>query len=220
VSVRDAARPPRGGLGEAAHAELRRLIVSGELAPGTRLLEQDCAARLGLSRTPVREAIGRLVSEGLVRRPPGGAPVVHRITADELVEILEVRRLLEVEAAGRAAGSAGRDELLALRRRFAAFLEGPAPDPEAHRAADDALHDALARMAGSRLMAEMVANLRLRTRVFDKRVVPERFEPGCREHVAVIDAVVRGDRPGAETAMRAHLDHVAESLLASLARLY
>ncbi|XWN31343.1 MAG: GntR family transcriptional regulator [Devosia sp.] len=203
----------RAGL---AYDDLRQMIVSGALAPGERVLEEECAARLGISRTPVREAIGRLVTEGLLVKPDGGPHAVHRISADEILEILNVRRLLEVEAARRAAGSPGRDDLLTLRRVFVGFLEGNKPDADAHMAADDALHERLATMARSAILAELVVNLRLRTRVFDKGIIPDRFEPGCHEHIAIIDAVLSGEPQRAEDAMRLHLKGVADSILAHL----
>jgi DNA-binding GntR family transcriptional regulator len=209
---------PRGRLGGLAYEGIRAMILSGALAPGARVLEKDCAARLGISRTPVREAIGRLAAEGLIRRDGAGAPVVTRVSADEILEILHLRRLLEGEAARRACGGPGRDALLSLRRTIAGFLTGARPDAATHMAVDDALHGTLARMARSPVLAELVANLRLRTRMFDKALLPDRFAPGCREHVALIDAVLDGDPDAAEAAMRLHLGNAAESILDHLKR--
>lgn len=207
---------PHGSSAAAAYGAIRAMIVDGTLAPGDRILEEDFAARLGISRTPVREAIGRLVTEGLVTRQDGGPPAVQRMSVDEIVEILNVRRLLEAEAARQAAGGAGRDALLQLRRTFVAFMEGAPASAAEHMEADDRLHDQLCRMARSRLLAELIANLRLRTRVFDKGAIPGRFVPGSAEHVAIIDAVVAGDAERAEEAMRAHIDNVTESIIAHL----
>jgi DNA-binding GntR family transcriptional regulator len=204
---------PHGSRAAAAYDAIRAMIVDGRLPPGTRVLEEDFAARLGISRTPVREAIGRLVTEGLITRGDGGAPTVQRVTADEIVEILNVRRLLEAEAARQAAGGAGRDELLALRKVFVGFMAGATVTAAEHTAADDMLHDRLCRMARSRLLAELIGNLRVRTRVFDKGAIPARFVPGSAEHVAIIDAVVAD---GAERAMRTHIDNVTAAIIAHL----
>jgi DNA-binding GntR family transcriptional regulator len=208
----------RGTLRERAYSGIREMIVSGDLSPGDRVLELDCAARLGISRTPVREAIGQLTSEGLIRRDGGGAPVVTRIGADAIMELLDVRRLLEVEAVRRACETPDLDALLELRRGIRGFLDGPRPDPAAHIAMDDRLHGTLARMARSPLLAELIANLRLRTRVFDKTLLPDRFEPGCHEHVEIVDAVLDRDPARAERAMRLHLGAVAASILEHLKR--
>ena len=201
-----------------AYSGIRDMILGGDLAPGDRVMENDCAARLGISRTPVREAIGRLMTEGLIARSDGGAPIVNRISADDILEIQNVRRLLEVEAARRACNAPGRDNLLALRRVLVAYLEGDRPDAAAHMALDDRLHNSLAIMARSQVLAELIANLRLRTRNFDKTALPDRFEPGCREHIAIIDAVLSGDPDRAEDAMSAHLDNATESILDHLKR--
>ncbi len=213
-------KPPRANLGDTAYLRLRQMIVSGELEAGARVLENDCAARLGISRTPVREAISRLTSEGLVRRPEGGTPVVHRISTDEIVEILHVRRLLEVEAARQAAGAPGRDALLRLRALFEGFLSGERPTAEAHSAADDELHERIAAMSGSRLLESLISDMRLKTRIFDKGSIPERFEPGCEEHIAIIDGIVSGDPERAQAAMKTHMDNVREGILNHLTRLF
>lgn len=209
---------PHGSRATAAYDAIRAMIVEGSLAPGDRVHEEDVAGRLGISRTPVREAIGRLVNEGLIARGDGGAPTVHRLSADEILEILNVRRLLEAEAARQAAGGAGRDALLALRKVFVGFQEGAPVTAAEHRAVDDELHETLCQMARSRLLADLIRNLRLRTRVFDKGLIPERFVPGAAEHVAIIDAVIAGDAAGAERAMRTHIENVTASILAHLKR--
>jgi DNA-binding GntR family transcriptional regulator len=218
--LRDGKAPDhgRGSLGEVAYDGIRQMILGGELAPGDRVLEKDCAERLGISRTPVREAIGRLTSEGLISRSGSGVPIVIRVTADDILEILHIRRLLEIEAARRACDAPGREVLLELRRGIVAFLEGDRPDATTHRVMDDRLHETLAHMARSQILQDMIANLRLRTRVFDKAMLPDRFEPGCREHLEILDAVIHGDPDRAEVAMRTHLNAAADSILDHLKR--
>lgn len=212
-------RPQPGpNRGLATYERLRDMILAGELPTGSPLQEKRMADRLGVSRTPVREAIARLASDGLVSREAGQTPAVRRLGVDEFIEILHVRRLLEVDAAGRAAGRSD-PRLTALREHLLAFADGPPPDPEAHTAADDELHNRLACMAGSRLLAEMIADLRRRTRIFDTGRVPERLRPGALEHVAIIDAVAAGDAEAAREAMRIHIDNVRASVLHHLERL-
>ena len=211
--------PLASSLGSSTYERMREMILRGELATGTALQEKRMADRLGVSRTPVREAITRLVSDGLVIREAGLTPVVRRLTVDDFIEILHVRRLLEVEAAGRAAAVGGNDELLALRAVFIAFRDGPAPSPEAHIDADDRLHNTVVKLAGSRLLAGMVADLRQKTRIFDTGRVPERLRPGASEHIEIIDAVMARDCERAQAAMRTHIDNVRASVLTHLTRL-
>jgi DNA-binding GntR family transcriptional regulator len=208
-------------LGDSTHDRLRRMIVSGELPAGTRLQEKAFADRLGVSRTPVREAIARLVSEGLVTRSQGGVPVVNQISISEIIEILHIRRLLECESARQAATVHAQVEpLLSLRTRTRALLAGGMTTPAEHADLDEEFHTTIARVSGSRLLAELVHNLKLKTRIFDKGFIPERFEPGLTEHLEILDAILARDSIRAETAMRRHLDNVRESILASIQRLY
>ena len=209
-------------LGQSAYSRLREMILSGALPAGTRLQELTLAARLGVSRTPVREAIGRLHAEGLVARPSGGAPVVHKITVTEVMEILHVRRLLECDAARQAAVAAQLpvEEFLALRARFERFLSGERPSPEEHIAVDDRLHGLIAATCGSALLSELIEMLKMKTRMFDKGSIPERFEPGCREHVEIIDAVLARDGERAAAAMHLHLDGARTGIIAHLSRLF
>jgi DNA-binding GntR family transcriptional regulator len=92
--------------------------------------------------------------------------------------------------------------------------------PAEHADLDEEFHTTIARVSGSRLLAELVHNLKLKTRIFDKGFIPERFEPGLTEHLEILDAILARDSIRAETAMRRHLDNVRESILASIQRLY
>lgn len=206
-------------LGKSVFQRIRAMILDGTLTPGTRLQEKTFADRLGVSRTPVREAIGQLVSEGLVTRSGGGTPVVNSVTLSEIMEILHVRRLLECEATRQAALSGKPlDELIALRNQVVGFLEGPRPDPEAHAALDQRLHLTLARMAGSSLLTTLIEGLKTKTRIYDQGSIPDRFEPGCHEHIAVIDAVIARDPEAASEAMRIHLTNVRESIISHISK--
>jgi DNA-binding GntR family transcriptional regulator len=198
---------------------MREMILRGEVATGTALQEKRMADRLGVSRTPVREAITRLVSDGLVIREAGLTPIVRRLSIDDFIEILHVRRLLEVEAAGRAALVGGTPELKALREVFVGFRDGVVPNPETHIEADDRLHNAVVRLARSQLLEGMVSDLRQKTRIFDMGRVPERLCPGAIEHIEIIDAVMAQDCERAQAAMRNHIDNVRSSVLSHLSRL-
>ncbi|WP_029059601.1 GntR family transcriptional regulator [Stappia stellulata] len=212
---------PGQTLAESTHDRLRKMIVSGELPAGTRLQEKPFADRLGVSRTPVREAIARLVSEGLVTRSLGGVPVVNQISISEIIEILHVRRLLECEAARQAASvNSPVEPLLELRARTQAALEGPRPGPGEHAELDEDLHSTIARIAGSKLLTELVQSLKLKTRIFDKGFIPDRFEPGLHEHLEILDAILARNPDRAGEAMRRHLDNVREAILTHIHRLY
>lgn len=207
-------------LRQSAHARLRDMILSGELSPGTRIQEKPFADRLNVSRTPVREAIALLTSEGLVTRQNGGVPVVNSISVTDYMEVLHVRRLLECEAARQAAiVNSPAEPLIALRQRVGSFLTDARPDAQDHQRFDDDLHLAIAEIAGSRLLTELIGNLRLKTRIFDQRSIPDRFVPGCHEHGAILDAILARDPDRAEAAMRLHISNAREAIIAHIHRL-
>ena len=84
---------------------------------------------------------------------------------------------------------------------------------------DDRLHDLIAVNSGNRMMATMVRDLRRKTRIFNFKRMPERFEPGCQEHLAIIDAIMRGDEVAARAAMSTHIENVKQSIIRKLSEL-
>ena len=207
-------------LGQSVHGRLRGMILAGELPSGTPLQEKIFAERLGVSRTPVREAVAKLTSEGLVTRTGGGVPTVSRISISEIMEILHVRRLLECETARQAASvNFPPEPYLALRAQLIQYLEGARPSVADYAQFDEELHILIAKTAGSALLTDLVKGLKLKTRIFDKGSIPERFEPGCHEHIEIIDAILARNPERAEAAMRSHIENARSAILSHLYRL-
>jgi DNA-binding GntR family transcriptional regulator len=198
-----------------AYAALHAAIVSGELGPGERLVEEELAERLDSSRGAVREAILRLGHDGLVVRERNRGARVRRFTVAEAVEILEARAALESLAAGYAAlrrtdaqareletlvedmGSLHQaGELLAASERNA-LMHRRILEISAHRIAQDIC---------SRLNSQMV-RFQFRT-----VLVPGRAQRSLAEHERIVEAIAAGDRDAAEDAMREHLTRVAAAL--------
>ena len=204
-------------LGDATFKRLKAMILDGTLEPGTRLSEKKFADHLGVSRTPVREAIGQLVSEGLAKRSAGSAPVVSSVSLNEIMEILHVRSLLECEAARKAASSGkSTAELGDSRVKMHGFIDGPRPTAAEHSALDMRLHFILAEMAGSNLLLELIESLKVKTGMYDQGSIPDRLVPGCEEHIALIDAVIAGEPEAASAAMKLHLSNVRESIISHI----
>jgi DNA-binding GntR family transcriptional regulator len=211
--------PPAGdlddgrSLSERAYDQLLDRMLSGEYPAGTLLQERPLADALQISRTPVREALAKLESEGLVTRHVGRLLIVREIPVQELMQILHVRSILEVEAVALAAGRISASHLATLRATFEGQMQGPLPDNGNHWGADDLLHGAICEASGNAVLAEMVRGLRRRTRMFNLKRMPERFLPGCREHLAIIEALERGDEKLARRAMATHLENTKRSIL-------
>ena len=204
-------------LSGSAFRRLKAMIIDGSLEPGMRLSEKKFADELGVSRTPVREAISQLISEGFATRLAGGAPVVNQVSLSDLMEILYVRSLLECEAASKAAVSdVSHDDLKALLQRVEGFLDGPRPGAAEHTALDMELHGQIARMAGSKLLKELIEGLKVKTCMYDQGSIPDRFVPGCHEHIAIIEAILARDPASAGAAMKLHLKNVREAIISHI----
>ena len=200
---------------DAAYDSILEAILSGAFPGGAALSERRLGDELGLSRTPVREALGRLEVEGFVTRR-GRASIVRTISVQEFLEILHLRHLLEVEAVGLACGRLPAAELDRLRCAMEQADDPEAIAPDEHRALDDAFHGSIARHAGNGLLADTIMQLRQRTRMFNLKRIPERFLPGRLEHLAILDALDVGDPTGARHAMATHLDHVKAAIFERL----
>lgn len=202
-----------------AYNALLDMILTGALRTGSLLREQALAELVGVSRTPLREALSRLAGEGLVARHGNRSLVVKPITVREYIEALHVRSLLERETAVRAAGRMPVETIEELRSRVEALIADPEPEERDHWAVDDAVHEAIARASNNELMAGMIKGLKRKTHLFDLKRMPNRFLPGCNEHLAVLDAIAAGDGDAAGRAMAAHIENVKASILEKLAEI-
>ncbi|MEM8592824.1 MAG: GntR family transcriptional regulator [Pseudomonadota bacterium] len=187
---------------------LRSLIFSGELPPGSDHLEAELADRLGISRTPVREALTRLEAQGLVSiRPRRGARIVG-LSPGDMNDIYEVLTALEAAAAGRAASrDLSEDELAPLQNAINAMDAALAADNlDAWAIADDAFHAALVEASGNRRLVQATALYtdqvrRARLMTLRLRPIPLRSNE---DHRAVLGAIRDGN---ASEAFRLHEAH-------------
>ncbi len=198
-----------------AYERLRGMVLSGVIAGGQVIAERRLAEQLGLSRTPVREALGRLEGEGLLRRD-GRHLLCAGVSMAEVMEILSVRRLLEAEAAAIAATGMPAAQVEGIRDAILGMDDPDGVTDDEHWANDDLLHLAVARASGNTLLLRLVRDLRQRTRMFGLRRIPGRFGQGKAEHLAILDAIAARDPEAAASRMRRHLDHAREAILATL----
>lgn len=201
----------RESAAEAAYQALRADILGGALAEGERLTETALAARLGISRTPVREALNRLAVEGFVEREPGHAARVASFPEDEVEQIFQIRVLLESVAARRAAVHATEAEVAELRAVAEEIEAGTPPEgPEGFArlaAANERFHAAVMRAAKAHRLAGLLsvtvqAALIQRTyRVFSARDL----ERSARHHLELVEAIAARSPDWAGAVMTAHL---------------
>jgi GntR family transcriptional regulator, rspAB operon transcriptional repressor len=195
---------------------IRQEILSLKLKPGANLLERPLADRLGVSRTPVREALHRLEAEGLARRYPGIGMVVTELTMRELVETFQIREFIEPPAATVASKVLRKEELAELLEMFnqlAASDFDVAEKHTQHDRLDDRLHEMIIGATGNRRLIEIMENLRglcSRARSYGTLL---RFKEAIREHQNLIRALMDGNGKKAETIMRQHLVEARQRLV-------
>lgn len=198
-----------------AHRRIIGMILEGTLKPGDALQEAPLGDALGMSRTPVREAIKRIESEGLVVAD-GRFIRVRQLGETEIEEIFFLRLELE-PACARAAAKAESPDIALLEGRVRALIQaGPIEGDDTQWHVDSDLHGTIARLAGNRTVAEVIMGLHRRTCIFDHTQVPERFLDGCREHLEILAAIRAGDGIAAEAAMRRHLVRARDAIFSRL----
>lgn len=207
--------PEGGSLADAVATAVREAIAAGELAEGTIYSVYQLAELLGVSRSPVREALLRLAEAGLVEIARNRGFRVVLPTAHDVEEIFEIRLALEPAACRRAAQHADSEARLSVTAQLDAMLDAAdRDDPASFWAADRGLHDALLRAAGNARAAAIVDQLRATTALLGPpttatgRTLAEIHA----EHAPVVAAVVAGNPPAAEQAMRSHLERTAALL--------
>jgi DNA-binding GntR family transcriptional regulator len=198
---------------------LRTAILNGRIADGARLRQTDLADRLGISRTPIREALVRLQQEGLVELLPGGGVRVKVLNPDEAVELYDVREVLDGLAARLAAGRTAAPSLGRLERSLARqALCVARGDAGPWFAAHVAFHEEIVRAASHRQLARLSTVVRLSIRHFHPLLLrtEHRLEHAYAEHRAIYDAIRTHDTDGAERLARAHIANAKEIVLKTM----
>lgn len=203
-----------------AYTRLKEEIRSNRLPPGFQAPEPELAARLAMSRTPLREALIRLQAEGLVELIPRHGVHVRPINPRDMAEIYEILTALEPEAAANFAatqpGAAALAPLEAATHDMETALQ--AGDLEAWAAADDRFHRALLAAHGNQRLSRIVSALldqahRVRVVTLRLRAPPHQ---STQEHRAIQDALSAGDADSARRVFRAHRARAAQELLSVL----
>jgi DNA-binding GntR family transcriptional regulator len=204
-------------LADWAYGEIRRYIVEGVLPPGTRLVEKKLTTSLGISRTPLREALRRLEQDGLIERHISGGLSVTELTPDEIKEIMGIRAVLEGHCAALAAERISADELAKLFQAHEDAVDAIRDeDLQALKEANTRFHDGINTASGSRQCLAMVNGiresiLRYRSEALNDEATRRRsFE----EHLEILTAIKEHDAERAEKLMRAHIGEVARHLTA------
>lgn len=195
---------------------LRKAILTGQLKPGERLMEVHLANRLGVSRTPIREAIRKLELEGLVIMIPRRGAEVARITEKSLKDVLEVRRALDalsVELACDRIVEADLERLREACRHFEKVAKGA--DASVIAKADVSLHDIIVEATGNRRLQQLVNNLSEQMYRYRFVYIQEesRHDNLVAEHREIYESIASRDKERASAAAKLHIDNQEKAIV-------
>lgn len=196
------------------YALLLHAIDAGEYPPGARLIETELAVRLGVSRTPVRQALGRLEAQGVVARDARGGLSVASLDYDQLGELYEVREMAESLAARLAARHASPTEI-DLLHELVEIDRKRVDDPAALAQGNRAFHLQLHRASHNRYLIQTLENMRRASALVSGTTltVPGRGAESIEEHAVIVAAIAARDEPDAEAAARRHVVNALRSRL-------
>lgn len=201
-----------------AYESLRTDIVEWRIAPGTVLAEVEQSERLGVSRTPVREALGRLVADGLAVQQRGRGTVVSEVSDDHVEDLFVLRVALECASAKEAARSTHRESFAELAERFdAAAHEVKSPGSrEAYYQLTQLLDDSIDEAANNKYLSSALRTLRVNLQRVRRMAKdnPRRLKESAREHAAIARAIASGNPEVASAATIVHLHQSLTHIMA------
>lgn len=194
---------------------IRSAILRGDLRPGAKLTEQDLAAEFEVSRTPIREAIRQLETERLVTRTPFVGVTVRQLTPEDVLELLDIREVLEGLVARQATRHMDAAHLQQLKKLLQQ-LTACAKKEDVAGYLDHALafRRVLVECCRSDTLAEYVLAIENQLRLMGNRtaVLPGRMEAAIEEHEKLLDAISRGDGAAAEQLNRERIQHIRDAV--------
>lgn len=199
---------------------LRDAILKGELEPGERLMEVTLAQKLGVSRTPIREAIRKLELEGLVKMTPRKGAEVARITLKDLTDVLEVRRHLEELAVELSCKKATEEDIEELKQCHEVFKQKiEAEDLTEMAVADVTLHDIIYRTTGNKRLIQILNNLREQMYRYRLEYIKDEQKRKALvdEHESLLNAISARDVEAAKEAIKQHINNQEKTIIENLA---
>jgi DNA-binding GntR family transcriptional regulator len=215
------AKIERTSVASQVYDDIRQSILNGSLLPGTHLAEPQIASQMGVSRSPVREAIQRLEANGLITIHPSQGAFVRGLSADEVQDIYTARILIEGHMAELAAQRASRADAKALRQAVAKVDEvGHKEDYQATIEADFALHRLVWEIAEHPILFDVLTRLEDQIRMFMAVQAPlfEHLYDSVESHHQFVEAIIAGDADAAKTTIQQHIEEAGTLAVAKLSR--
>lgn len=203
-------------LREMVYEELKMQILTGAIVPGTRMMEVELAQEMGVSRTPIREAIRKLEKEGLVTIEPRRGAYASQISTDDMVEILEVRQNMEGLAAFFAASRMQPEKMEELKEASSKYNDAVSDsDIENMIKYDTKFHRIIVESCNNKILLQMIEQLqelvlRFRYIYYDNF---KRAENMPEEHAQIMNAIASKDAEAARKAADIHIDRLKELII-------
>lgn len=205
-------------LREVVFETLRDAIIQGRLKPGERIMEIQLAEEMGVSRTPVREAIRKLELEGFIVTVPRKGAYVAGISVKDIVDVFEVRAALESLAAGLAAERIADQELEELERALVQIAEARGGDLNAVVQTDTNFHEIIYRASRNQRLIQIITHLREQIQRFRTTSLsqPGRMKIALEEHRKIVEAISERNIELARALAREHIENAEQSFLNAL----
>ncbi len=214
-----ATRIPRATLHDELVGGLRDLIVEGELTPGTRVPERELCTRFGVSRTPLREALKVLASEGLLALLPNRGAQVTGLTTADIDEMFPVMGALEALAGELACARITDEEIAEIRAlHYNMVLQYTRRELPEYFRLNQSIHKRILEIAGNATLTRMYAGLagRARRARYVANMTKARWDQAVEEHEAILDALAQRDGPRLARILKMHLQNKCETVKESL----
>jgi len=207
-------------LSQKVYRILKRRIIKGDLKPGEKLLESKIPEQLGVSRTPVREALRELAAEGFIEITPNQGIIVNTITFDEIWDLLQIRGVLDGLAAHTAAKKINPEKtekfnkVIDQMKNYTAINTVSKESILNFTRLDIEFHDLILNICGNKWLIQIYSNLknhieRFRIRSFS---IPGTFSKSLNEHCKILDAIKNGDSELAEKLSKIHMEKAYENI--------
>ena len=188
-----------------AFERVRDMIRTRQLRGGEMIVEARLAESLGISRTPLREALQKLEGEGLVVKASGRSFLVRRVDLAEYLQSVRVREILEPEAAAMATGRIPSSRIAAVKKEMLGLYPIISHQYYRYWCSGDNIHNLLVEFCGSDVLGHIIKGLRVTTRLFETSRLDDRLELDAVEHEAIIQALEMEDPKLARKAVQNHI---------------
>lgn len=195
-----------------AYKSIKNYILDGRLDHGARLTEEFLAQQLGISKSPIREALNRLETEGLIRIEPRRGAYLRTFSTEEIREIYDVREALEMHAVSRIQVTPALiQDLRASVDRARKYLA--ANERSRYIEEDISFHERVAEASGNMRLAKVLENLQCQVWLFRRKTFAPSTTTAVENHSAIVESLARGDKERAERFMGEHISEVREKLI-------